>query len=334
MGIPPPLTTARSEASRLTGAGRRTRGHSSWKLLPVCACCSWRGRWRWRRFGDGGGIPLTEVAKHSSKTDCWVVVDGQVLNVTKFLSEHPGGELAILTFGGQGCHRTLQPDPPSWRDRQVRPGVRDWHRGLGRDDCRGQRRAQGLGPACGQQLARGPRREPRCLAHQREVLLPCDLVLLAGGVVRSVRDHLLCEELQDLQRPLGSDALCQNRGGVHPPVCAAPCLRGPEANLGQEAGSGADSGHQRPEPGHLRLDALDLHDHSALPVPLRQHPPVRPRLRLAASLPSLPDQLLGHLLPFLDERRQHRASRRERRLRPKPVVRRTSRTTRRDSRPS
>merc|ERR1712070_1369614 len=41
------------------------------------------------------------VAKHTSKTDCWVVVAGQVLNVTSFLSQHPGGELAILTFAGK-----------------------------------------------------------------------------------------------------------------------------------------------------------------------------------------------------------------------------------------
>merc|ERR1719510_438907 len=44
---------------------------------------------------------MAEVAKHTSKTDCWVVVDGQVLDVTNFLSEHPGGELAILTFAGK-----------------------------------------------------------------------------------------------------------------------------------------------------------------------------------------------------------------------------------------
>merc|ERR1719362_1119647 len=44
---------------------------------------------------------LAEVAKHTSKSDCWVVVNGQVLDVTSFLSEHPGGELAILTFAGK-----------------------------------------------------------------------------------------------------------------------------------------------------------------------------------------------------------------------------------------
>merc|ERR1740120_62869 len=51
--------------------------------------------------GGGGGIPMSEVAKHTTPKHCWVVVGGQVLNVTSFLSEHPGGELAILTFAGK-----------------------------------------------------------------------------------------------------------------------------------------------------------------------------------------------------------------------------------------
>merc|ERR1719223_2702847 len=51
--------------------------------------------------GGGGGYTMEEVAKHTSKTDCWVVVGGQVLDVTSFLADHPGGELAILTFAGK-----------------------------------------------------------------------------------------------------------------------------------------------------------------------------------------------------------------------------------------
>merc|ERR1712084_208214 len=51
--------------------------------------------------GGGGGLTMEEVAKHTTKADCWVVVNGEVLNVTNFLSEHPGGELAILTFAGK-----------------------------------------------------------------------------------------------------------------------------------------------------------------------------------------------------------------------------------------
>jgi hypothetical protein len=51
--------------------------------------------------GGGGGYTMEEVGKHVTKGDCWVVLDGNVLNVTTFLSQHPGGELAILTFAGK-----------------------------------------------------------------------------------------------------------------------------------------------------------------------------------------------------------------------------------------
>jgi cytochrome b involved in lipid metabolism len=47
------------------------------------------------------GYSLDEVAKHNNKNDCWVVVNGDVLDVTSFLSSHPGGELAIVTFAGK-----------------------------------------------------------------------------------------------------------------------------------------------------------------------------------------------------------------------------------------
>merc|ERR1719181_1770625 len=46
-------------------------------------------------------MTMEEVAKHNTKTDWWVVVDDKVLDVTKFLKDHPGGELAILTLAGK-----------------------------------------------------------------------------------------------------------------------------------------------------------------------------------------------------------------------------------------
>ncbi|KAG6334051.1 hypothetical protein ID866_5039 [Astraeus odoratus] len=42
-----------------------------------------------------------EVAKHNKKNDVWVIVDGQVLDVTSFLPDHPGGEKAILLYAGR-----------------------------------------------------------------------------------------------------------------------------------------------------------------------------------------------------------------------------------------
>merc|ERR1712241_32229 len=54
-----------------------------------------------KKSGGGGGLTVAEVQKHVTKTDCWVVLHDRVLNVTNFLSQHPGGELAILTFAGK-----------------------------------------------------------------------------------------------------------------------------------------------------------------------------------------------------------------------------------------
>jgi flavocytochrome c len=44
---------------------------------------------------------MADVEKHKKKDDIWVVVNGQVLDVTSFLPEHPGGEKAILLYGGR-----------------------------------------------------------------------------------------------------------------------------------------------------------------------------------------------------------------------------------------
>merc|ERR1719313_1996130 len=58
---------------------------------------------------SAGGAPaaaaaqfsLDDVASHNNKADCWVVLHGRVLDVTDFLKDHPGGELAIITFAGK-----------------------------------------------------------------------------------------------------------------------------------------------------------------------------------------------------------------------------------------
>jgi cytochrome b involved in lipid metabolism len=46
-------------------------------------------------------ITLSEIAKHNTKDDCWVAVNGMALNVTDFLENHPGGPKAILLYAGK-----------------------------------------------------------------------------------------------------------------------------------------------------------------------------------------------------------------------------------------
>jgi len=44
---------------------------------------------------------LKEVAGHTDKTSCWIVIHDKVFDVTKFLEEHPGGEEVLLEQGGK-----------------------------------------------------------------------------------------------------------------------------------------------------------------------------------------------------------------------------------------
>ncbi|RDW57664.1 hypothetical protein BP5796_12465 [Coleophoma crateriformis] len=45
-------------------------------------------------------VPSTEVQKHNSSSDCWIVVHSKVYDVTDFLTEHPGGSAIILKYAG------------------------------------------------------------------------------------------------------------------------------------------------------------------------------------------------------------------------------------------
>lgn len=44
---------------------------------------------------------LEEIAQHNNKSSVWVLIHGNVYDVTKFLEEHPGGEEVLLEQAGQ-----------------------------------------------------------------------------------------------------------------------------------------------------------------------------------------------------------------------------------------
>ncbi|KAL4794012.1 FMN-dependent dehydrogenase-domain-containing protein [Aspergillus venezuelensis] len=44
---------------------------------------------------------IKDVATHDSRASCWVVIRGQVYDLTSFLNEHPGGAAVILEYGGR-----------------------------------------------------------------------------------------------------------------------------------------------------------------------------------------------------------------------------------------
>lgn len=61
-------------------------------------------------------LTMTEVAKHNTPADCWIVISNKVYNVTNLEDSHPGGRQAIIsscgadatekfmTKGGRGSH--------------------------------------------------------------------------------------------------------------------------------------------------------------------------------------------------------------------------------------
>jgi len=53
-----------------------------------------------KRQSGTNGVTLAEVAKHNTASDCWIIVDGKVYDVTSWVSKHPGGDAIILAYGG------------------------------------------------------------------------------------------------------------------------------------------------------------------------------------------------------------------------------------------
>lgn len=49
-----------------------------------------------------------DVRQHSSKKDCWVIINNTVYNVTEFLNEHPGGASVILQYAGRDATKAYE----------------------------------------------------------------------------------------------------------------------------------------------------------------------------------------------------------------------------------
>ncbi|KAH8805495.1 cytochrome b5-like heme/steroid binding domain-containing protein [Xylogone sp. PMI_703] len=44
---------------------------------------------------------LEDVAKHTTQSDCWLVIHGKVYDATPFLDDHPGGAEIVLETAGR-----------------------------------------------------------------------------------------------------------------------------------------------------------------------------------------------------------------------------------------
>lgn len=53
---------------------------------------------------------LEQVKQHATSSDCWVIVNGKVYDVTNFLFDHPGGEALILDHSGRDITSIMKDD--------------------------------------------------------------------------------------------------------------------------------------------------------------------------------------------------------------------------------
>ena len=47
---------------------------------------------------------LEEVSKHNTKSDAWIVIEGKVANITKWIPKHPGGDIIMKGVGKDATH--------------------------------------------------------------------------------------------------------------------------------------------------------------------------------------------------------------------------------------
>ncbi|KAI9281841.1 FMN-dependent dehydrogenase-domain-containing protein [Sporodiniella umbellata] len=57
-------------------------------------------------------VTLSEVEKHKTKDDIWVIIHGKVYDLTQFLPEHPGGQKIILKYAGKDATSAFDPIHP------------------------------------------------------------------------------------------------------------------------------------------------------------------------------------------------------------------------------
>jgi hypothetical protein len=99
------------EGSKL--AGGPFAGSTNKPAAPGCAAPAAGGS------GSGGGYSIADVAKHTSKESCCVVVAGQVLDVTDSREDHSGGGLAIPASASKTSKGGSEPSAAQ----EVRPAI-------------------------------------------------------------------------------------------------------------------------------------------------------------------------------------------------------------------
>lgn len=132
------LNTARSYSSAV-GKSKSFQQHSgkrtqSWTTLSVGTILAAAGsmaylNWSNDQIGNDPKLDMNkqkispaEVAKHNSADDCWVVINGYVYDLTRFIPNHPGGSDVIKYNAGRDVTAIFEPlHAPNVIDKYIAP---------------------------------------------------------------------------------------------------------------------------------------------------------------------------------------------------------------------
>lgn len=56
----------------------------------------------------------SDVLQHNKEDDCWLIIDGSVYDVTKWIPRHPGGKKVILSLGGRDATDLMHQMHPAY----------------------------------------------------------------------------------------------------------------------------------------------------------------------------------------------------------------------------
>jgi cytochrome b involved in lipid metabolism len=71
-------------------------------------------------------LTLAKISEHNSVTDCWIIIDSKVYEVSKFLDLHAGGGFAIIPYCGKDATSAFNTKDKNPQQNHSNTAVASW----------------------------------------------------------------------------------------------------------------------------------------------------------------------------------------------------------------